>query len=158
MGLLTEYRNWASKYTDAPSLFQLYSGIHLFGVILGDKVWINFAGKRLFPNMWIYLISNPKIARKKTCIDLSCRIINIVDPRKIFPTNIDSWSFFITHILEKDPAGGFFGLDIYRLSQLFGDFLINISERHPINYSYKKKREIRLGECALSIISSTLLE
>ena len=153
MGLLTDYHNWASRYTDAPDIYQLYAGMYLVGVILGDRVWINYAGKKLYPNMWIYFVGYPKVSRKKTVIDLNYKIIKVVEPKRIYPTTIDRWDKFVIDILERDRAGGFWGLNLYSINKSVMRFLGSISSTPTLNYAYCKGREIIISDCAISIMS-----
>jgi len=64
-----------SKRTDAPDQFIHATFLAVASTLLGRKVWITFAGRRMYTTMWIVLLGRSSNLRKTTCIEFGRSLV-----------------------------------------------------------------------------------
>jgi hypothetical protein len=160
MGLVGDYVHWAKRWTDAPHIYHQFVGIYIASVLLGNKVYFPYAGKKLYPNLWVLFLGKPRIFRKSTCIDLGQRIVMNIDPGKIYPSEFSPER--ILEIFDEVPAGGFFLLEFHNAisswkkqqNRLIIDDLVYMYDRPQTHYAKFKSIEYVVKDPAISILSS----
>jgi hypothetical protein len=74
-GFLLDYVSYATELTDAPTEFQIVGGLVALAVAAGNRVYFDQWGGRIFPNLWIVLISPSGWFRKSTAMNISKRLL-----------------------------------------------------------------------------------
>ena len=69
-GFLKSYVDYATKQTDTPKLFHLFTGLAIVGASLGNKVFVRAWGKNIYSNLWIVTVAPSGFYRKSTAINL----------------------------------------------------------------------------------------
>lgn len=78
------FENWIVQYTDytedtePPPHYHVWTGIYVITSALQRKVWLQFGRRRLFPNLYIVLVSAPGRCRKGAAISLGVDILKKV--------------------------------------------------------------------------------
>lgn len=71
---LTEYCDY-TKETEPPVHYHVWTGIYVITSALQRKVWIQFGRRRMFPNLYIVLVSPPGRCRKGAAISLGVDLL-----------------------------------------------------------------------------------
>lgn len=78
------FENWIVAYTDytedtePPPHYHVWTGIYVITSALQRKVWLQFGRRRLFPNLYIVLVSAPGRCRKGAAISLGVDLLKKV--------------------------------------------------------------------------------
>ncbi len=78
------FENWVSAYaeytkdTEPPPRYHVWTGIYVVTSALQRKVWLPFGRRRLFPNLYIILVSPPGRCRKGAAISLGVDLLKKV--------------------------------------------------------------------------------
>lgn len=78
------FPNWLLKYgeytqdTEPPVHYHVWTGIYVISSALQRKVWLQFGRRRLFPNLYIILVSPPGRCRKGASISLGVDLLKKV--------------------------------------------------------------------------------
>ena len=94
-GFLFDYVAYATKMTDAPKIYHLFTGLAVAGAAIGRDVYIPFGATPIYANIWAMIISPPGFYHKSTCLTIAGNII-----RETF-TNILTLSKFTGEYLIK---------------------------------------------------------
>ncbi len=74
---LVEYTEY-TKDTEPPPHYHIWTGIYVIASALQRKVWLQFGRRRLFPNLYIVLVSSPGRCRKGAAISLGVDLLKKV--------------------------------------------------------------------------------
>ena len=74
-GFIGEYVDFMAGKNDAPQTFHVFSALVLLGACLGNRVWIPYGNKKLYPNLYVCLLAGSSNFRKTTCIRNTKRIL-----------------------------------------------------------------------------------
>lgn len=83
-GFLRDYIDIFSEVTDAPEAFLFWGAMVTLSTILGKKVWIPWAEKKLYPNIWCVFLA-PSGFRKGTGIGIPVLLLRRVDESLLLP-------------------------------------------------------------------------
>lgn len=78
------FQNWIVAYTEytrdtePPPHYHVWTGIYVVASALQRKVWLQFGRRRLFPNLYIVLVSSPGRCRKGAAISLGVDLLKKV--------------------------------------------------------------------------------
>ena len=78
------FENWVTAYaqytedTEPPPSYHVWTGIYVVASALQRKVWLQFGRRRLFPNLYIILVSPPGRCRKGAAISLGVDLLKKV--------------------------------------------------------------------------------
>jgi hypothetical protein len=78
------FQNWVGAYaqytedTEPPPSYHVWTGIYVVASALQRKVWLQFGRRRLFPNLYIILVSPPGRCRKGAAISLGVDLLKKV--------------------------------------------------------------------------------
>jgi hypothetical protein len=98
---LNEWVEYHSKFTDAPKIFLLFSGIAVLSAIL-NKHYFEYP-RRTQLNLYILILAASTIDRKSTCTDFAKDYLRMVNPGLLFP---DSFTVEASYdIFKKHPKG-----------------------------------------------------
>src|SRR3989304_3083624 len=75
MSFLKAYTDYASRLTDAPPLFHLWTGIGLLATALGNEAFVWNWGRRICANMWIVLLAPSGVLRKTTALNIGQSVL-----------------------------------------------------------------------------------
>lgn len=168
--MLNKYINLVRKgennqpVIDAPEEYLVFSFLTIMSAILNKKVYINFASKKIYPNLWTVLVGKSSLYRKSTSINMAVKVLRKINENLLLPSEfslerlfqiiserevglfwIDEFSSFFSQFHRGYMTGGTsFFLQLYE-----GDLVI---KRELIKGQY----EIR--EPCISIISATTLD
>jgi hypothetical protein len=84
-GFIPEYIETVKGFNDAPLLFHLFSALIIIGASIGGKVWVPFGKKKIFPNLFICLLSRTGKFRKTECIENVRLMLKSCDEELIVP-------------------------------------------------------------------------
>lgn len=76
--------NWLDGYyqyiadTESPMIFHKWTAFSLIAAALQKKVWFNFGRIKIYPNLFVVLVSEPGIARKTQAINFGEEIVSQV--------------------------------------------------------------------------------
>lgn len=68
-----------TEQSEAPEVFHTWVGMSIISAVLRRKLWINQGYHRLFPNLYVVLVSPPGKCRKTSAINAGAAILREVD-------------------------------------------------------------------------------
>lgn len=74
-GALTQYEQYWTPATDAPREYILACGLSVIATAIGNRVYVQFGGDRLFPNDWKVLLGPSSTFRKSTTVKQARRTL-----------------------------------------------------------------------------------
>ena len=162
-GWLRNYLEWGMEITDAPPIFHLAAGLTTLATTIGDKLWIEAWGMRVYPNLWSVLVAPTGFYRKSTCMGLGLDLLRQVDIGLIYPNKFTEEKLLA--ILAERPRG-VIPIDEFGsfLSALGRDYLSGLKEVLTELYGNKPylretmKGSSRIESHSVSILAGSTIE
>ena len=111
-----DYVEYASSRTDAPKIFHKYVAYMMLSCALGRKAYLEFAGDRIYPNMYMLLIAPSTRFRKSTSLNIAMNILAKVGDIRL-PDDLSSES--LVKILQKQGTGLIYSSEFLKILQMF---------------------------------------
>ncbi|HVA76150.1 MAG TPA: DUF3987 domain-containing protein [Acidimicrobiales bacterium] len=117
-GWLAEYIRAAVPLTAAPPEFHLAAGISVISAVLGNRVFIESWGQRIYPNTWMVIVAQSGFMNKSTSINLARNLVSDAGLDPFYPEETSREAMLAE--FAKKPAGLW-------IHDEFGAFLMTIS-------------------------------
>jgi hypothetical protein len=99
------FASYASTRTDCPPDFHVHAAMVALAVALGNQVWCDGWGRRLYPNLWAVILA-PSGSGKSVPLDLAARILDLAGlGDRILPNAFSQEAIIAT--IAKRPVGIF---------------------------------------------------
>ena len=162
-GWLRSYLEWGMEVTDAPPIFHLATGLTTLATAIGDRLWIEAWGMRVYPNLWSVLVAPTGFYRKSTCMGLGLDLLRRVDIGLIYPNKFTEEKLLA--IIAERPRG-VVPIDEFGsfLSALGRDYLSGLKEVLTELYGNKPylretmKGSSRIDSHSVSILAGSTIE
>jgi hypothetical protein len=102
-GWLYEYLRAVTPLTDAPVEFHLVSGLCALAGVVGNGMWAESWGQKVYPHLWAVLVAPSSFWRKSTSINLAEALLREASPTSVYPSDFSREKFLA--ILAENPAG-----------------------------------------------------
>lgn len=102
---IKNYLSYIEPLTDSPTDFKFMSALMVLSMVIGNKVYIQFGGQRIYPNLWLILIAPSSLYRKSTILHNARSLVEKVNPEAILPNEITPEALLET--LQDRPIGCF---------------------------------------------------
>lgn len=116
-GWLWRYLQAVTPLTDTPVEFSLASGLCALSAALGNSLWFETWGQRVYPHLWAVLVAPSSFWRKSTAINLAERILREAEDARVLPSDFSREK--LLEELQARPVG------LLTLKE-FGGFLATI--------------------------------
>lgn len=113
---IDDYVEYASSRTDAPRIFHKYVAYMMLSCALGRKAYLEFAGDRVYPNLYMLLIAPSTMYRKSTSLNIAMNILKEVGDIRL-PDDLSSES--LVKILQKQGTGLIYSSEFLKILQMF---------------------------------------
>lgn len=93
---LYDFINYSNKITDGPDAFAFGAGLITISTVLQKNVWMRWAGRALFSNLYLLLIASSG-GRKSTILNISKQLLkkfDIENESLVMPSSLTPESFF----------------------------------------------------------------
>ncbi len=114
---IDDYVAYASSRTDAPKVFHKYMAYLTLSCTLGRKAYLEFAGDRVYPNMYVLIIAPSTLFRKSTSLGIALQVIRRVDDHIRLPDDLSSES--LVKVLQKAGTGLIYSSEFLKLLHMF---------------------------------------
>ena len=74
--------DWIETYfqyteeTESPKIYHRWVALSVIASVLRKKVWLNFGRLRIYPNLYVVLVSEPGVSRKSQAISYGLKLLN----------------------------------------------------------------------------------
>ena len=74
--------DWIETYfkyteeTESPKIYHRWVAMSVIASVLRKKVWLNFGRLRIYPNLYVVLVSEPGVSRKSQAISYGLKLLN----------------------------------------------------------------------------------
>jgi hypothetical protein len=116
-GWLADYVRVVTPLTDTPVEFSLISGMCALSTALGNSLWYETWGQRVYPHLWAVLVAPSSFWRKSTAINMAERLVAEAEESRVLPSDFSREKFL--EELSVRPVGMLSLKD-------FGGFLANL--------------------------------
>jgi len=160
---LDNYVQYASELTDAPKEFHLASALSILSAAVGNRVYLEVWGQRLYPNLWIVLLAPTGFYRKSTAISIGLKTLREKCGDAVLPDDFTREK--LVECLAEQPSGLIpvyeFGELLARLGRDYNlgtkEFLANIFDGNI--YKRATKRETaQITAPAVSILGASTID
>lgn len=84
MNIVERWVQYASERTESPEKFHRYMGYVAVSTAVGRRLWLNWPGGKLFPNLFILTVAQ-SASFKSTALNMIKRVIRRIDEQAIIP-------------------------------------------------------------------------
>lgn len=163
-GWLSNYLQAVTPLTDTPVEFSLASGLCAIAAALGNSLWFETWGQRVYPHVWAVLVAPSSFWRKSTAINMAERVLREADETRVLPSDFSREK--LLEELQARPIG------LLTLKE-FGGFLATIGRDYmagtkemltelydgPDRYTRSLKAQTWIVERpAISLLAATTLD
>lgn len=117
MSFIARYQAYACQCTSAPSIYHQVLAYGLLAAITRRHVWLDYAGDRLHPNLWICLLGDSGALHKSTSINLAVRVLRGLGEDLLYPSDFSLQRLY--DVMKARPQG----VLIYREFRSLADML-----------------------------------
>lgn len=117
MSFVTRYQAYASQCTSAPPIYHQVLAYGLLAAVARRHVWMDYAGDRLHPNLWICLLGDSGALHKSTSINLAVRVLRGMGEDLLYPSDFSLQRLY--DIMKARPQG----VLVYREFRSLADML-----------------------------------
>jgi len=100
---VSRYLTYALKGTSAPLTYHLAIAYGLLAAVVRRRVWLDHAGGRLYPNVWVCLLGDSGIMCKSTSINLGASVLRRSGEDVLYPDDFSLQRLY--RIMAKQPQG-----------------------------------------------------
>jgi len=133
---LNDFVSSLAKFTDAPEIFLLFSGIALLSGV-ANKFYFHFP-RKIYLNLYLLLLAPSTFCRKSTCTDIVSDYLREVDPCLLLPESFTPEAMF--DILKAHPRGLIIWRELIQVKEfMFGsEYSKGLPAFLTDTYDYKK--------------------
>lgn len=102
-GWLWRYLRAVTPLTDTPVEFSLASGLCAIAASLGNSLWFETWGQKVYPHVWAVVVAPSSFWRKSTAINLAERILREADETRVLPSDFSREK--LLEELQARPVG-----------------------------------------------------
>lgn len=113
---IDDYVEYASSRTDAPRIFHKYMAYLTLSCALGRKAYLDFAGDRVYPNMYLLIVAPSTLFRKSTSLGIALQVLRRVGDLRL-PDDLSSES--LVKVLQKAGTGLIYSSEFLKILQMF---------------------------------------
>lgn len=117
MSFVARYLAYARQCTSAPDIYHRVLAFGLLAAIARRHVWLDYAGDRLYPNLWVCLLGDSGALHKSTSINLAVRVLRGVGEELLYPSDFSLQRLY--DIMKGRPQG----VLVYREFRSLADML-----------------------------------
>lgn len=163
-GWIADYLEAVTPLTDTPVEFSLASGLAAVAAALGNSLWFETWGQRVYPHVWAVLVAPSSFWRKSTAINLAERLLREAEDSRVLPSDFSREK--LLEELQARPIG------LLTLKE-FGGFLATIGRDYmagtkemltelydgPERYTRSLKSQTwNIERPAISLLAATTLD
>lgn len=162
---IKDYIDYASEFTDTPSVFLKFGAYSAISAAVGSKVYFEFGDMKVYPNLWIILMAPSSLYRKSTAVGIPIRLLHAGNLDVILPNEFSHES--LVEALSVKPQGLFIFSEFMSLATALEKdymagakaFLTEMFDSRSYPYRRKTKgEELVIIDPCVSILAATTID